>query len=96
MNVLLLHTTDKPVSAIPVFKSENAGTAISIQIQKGERLAEHITKIPAVVVCISGHATFENEKGEKHDLQAGDYVLIEPMVKHWVDALETAQLLLVK
>ena len=94
MNITDLHS-DKPISATAMFKSET-GTTVAIQIQKGERLAEHITKVPALLVCITGHAHFENEKGEKHELKAGDYVQIEAMVKHWVDGLHTSHLILVK
>ncbi|MFA7272382.1 MAG: cupin domain-containing protein [Crocinitomicaceae bacterium] len=96
MNLTSLHQNEKPVSANLLFKSENAGTAISIQILKSERLAEHSTKTSAVAVCVSGKAIFENENGEKHELSNGDYVLIEPHVKHWIDAIETTQILLVK
>jgi quercetin dioxygenase-like cupin family protein len=96
MNLNDLHSMDKPVSAVSIFKNDGYGTAISIHIRKGEQLTEHITKTPACLVCMAGHALFENEKGEKHDLKSGDYVSIEPMVKHWVDGLESSQLILVK
>jgi quercetin dioxygenase-like cupin family protein len=94
MNITDLHS-DKPISSAALFKSET-GTTVAIQIQKGERFAEHITKVPALLVCISGHAVFENEKGEKHELKAGDYVQIEAMVKHWVDGIHMSQLMLIK
>lgn len=94
MNITDLHS-DKPISATAMFKSES-GTTVAIQIQKGERLAQHITKVPALLVCISGHAIFDNVKGEKHELHEGDYVQIEPMVEHWVDGVHTSQLILVK
>ena len=95
MNIKELHTQDKPVSATPIFKSE-LGNAAALQILQGETLKEHITKVPALLICISGEAIFENEKGAKKTLKAGDYVQIEPMVKHWVNAVVDSQLILVK
>lgn len=94
MNIIDKHS-DKVVSAYPLFKGV-VGSATAIQIQKGEQLKEHITKTEAFLICISGSARFENEKGEVHDLNSGNCVLIEPMVKHWVDGIETSQLVLLK
>lgn len=94
MNIKDKHS-DKVVSAYPIFKGVE-GSATAIQIQKGEQLKEHITKTEAFLICVSGSARFENEKGETHDLTSGACVLIEPMVKHWVDGIETSQLVLLK
>ncbi len=94
MNIKDKHS-DKVVSAYPLFKGVE-GSAAAIQIQKGEQLKEHITKTEAFLICVSGSARFGNEKGETHDLKSGDCVLIEPMVKHWVDGIETSQLMLLK
>ena len=94
MNIKDKHS-DKVVSAYPLFKGVE-GSATAIQIQKGEQLKEHITKTEAFLICISGSARFGNEKGETHDLKCGDCVLIEPMLKHWVDGIETSQLMLLK
>ncbi|MEZ4924289.1 MAG: cupin domain-containing protein [Crocinitomicaceae bacterium] len=94
MNIKDKHS-DKVVSAYTLFKGKE-GSATAIQIQKGEQLKEHITKTEACLICVSGSARFGNEKGETHDLKSGDCVLIEPMVKHWVDGIETSQLMLLK
>lgn len=94
MNIKDKHS-DKVVSAYPLFKGVE-GSATAIQIHKGEQLKEHITKTEAFLICVSGSARFENEKGETHDLTSGACVLIEPMVKHWVDGIETSQLVLLK
>ena len=83
MNIKELHTQVKPVSAVPLFKSEQ-GNATALQILQGERLKEHLTKVPALLICMDGKALFENEKGIKETLMPGDYVNIEPMVKHWI------------
>lgn len=95
MNIKEVHTQEKPVSAISLFKSDQ-GNATTIQIQQGEKLKEHITKIPALLICIDGEVIFENEKGVKETLRSGDYVHIEPMVTHWVEGIELSQLVLIK
>jgi quercetin dioxygenase-like cupin family protein len=94
MNLKHLHTEKMAVQINVVF--EPTETVISMQIAKGGQLKEHITKIPALLVCISGKATFDNEKGQKSNLQSGDYVKIEPNVKHWIDATEESNFLLIK
>jgi quercetin dioxygenase-like cupin family protein len=95
MNLKELHQEPKPVSAISVFKTETGNTT-AIQIAKGETLKEHITRVPALLVCVAGQAFFENERGFKITLTNGDYITIEPMVKHWVNAIELSQLILIK
>ena len=95
MNIRQLHTQEKPVSAISIFKSE-LGNATAIKILKDERLKEHITKIPALLICVEGEVIFENENGIKETLITGDYVNIEPMVKHWIVGTIESQLILIK
>ena len=95
MNITELHTQEKPVSAISIFKSE-LGNATAIKIMKGEKLKAHVTKTAALLICIEGKALFENEKGVKETLITGDYVNIEPMVKHWVEGILESQLILIK
>ena len=95
MNIKELHTEEKPVSATSIFKSD-LGNATAIQILAGEKLKEHITNLPALLICITGKVVFENEKGVNETLIPGDFVNIEPMVKHWVEGIETSQLILIK
>ncbi|MBK9401431.1 MAG: hypothetical protein IPN36_11420 [Bacteroidetes bacterium] len=95
MNIKQMHTNDKAVSAVSIFKSET-GNATAIQILAKEKLKEHVTKVPAMLICIAGNAVFENEKGIRETLFTGDYILIEPEVKHWVEGIVDSQLLLVK
>jgi len=59
-------------------------------------LKEHITKTPALLVCVEGKVIFNNERGITETLLLGDYVNIEPMIKHWVDAISDSSLLLFK
>ena len=95
MNIKELHTQEKPVSATSLFKSE-LGNATAIKIQKDGELKEHITKTPALLICVEGEVIFENEKGIKEKLLSGDFINIEPMVKHWVDGIIESQLILIK
>jgi quercetin dioxygenase-like cupin family protein len=95
MNIKELHTTEKPVSASSLFKSD-LGNATAIQILKGEELKEHISKNPAMLICVVGKAVFENENGVKNTLKPGDYVAIESGVRHWVIGMIDSQLVLIK
>jgi quercetin dioxygenase-like cupin family protein len=95
MNIKELHTQEKPVSATSLFKSE-LGNATAIKIQKDGELKEHITKTPALLICVEGEVIFENEKRIKEKLLSGDLINIEPMVKHWVKGIIESQLILIK
>jgi len=94
MNLKNSHSTEKPVSAIPLFKGE--GNATALQILQNQQLKEHTTKVPALLICVVGEVIFENENGIKETLQSGDFVNIEPLVKHWVVGNLDSQLLLLK
>ena len=96
MSLSKLHDKNKAVSAINIFNPAEGGTAISLQILKDELLKEHVTKTPAILICMSGEVIFENEKSESFYLKSGDYYNIEPLVKHWVKGIKDSQLVLVK
>lgn len=95
MNIEDLHSNEKEVSAIPLFKGE-LGTSTAIQLRRNGTLREHITKTPALLLCISGFITYEDESEQEIGLEPGDYVLIEPNVKHWLNAAVSSQLVLLK
>ena len=95
MNIKELHTQDKPVSATSLFKSEG-GNVTAIKFLQGEKLSEHITKSAAILICMEGNVVFEDENGLKETLLPGDYVMIEPLVKHWFIATTNSQLILIK
>lgn len=95
MNLTNLHSSDKPVQTQVLFEpTENK--VIALQIAKNEQLKEHVTKVPALLICITGEATFSNENGEKIHLKSGDFIKIPVDVKHWVDAHELSNFLLIK
>lgn len=95
MNLKELHTDNKGVQTNMMFPATD-GKVISLQILKDSKLEEHVTKVPALLVCVSGNAVYEDEKGIKSVLFSGDFVKIEPNVKHWVNGIESTNLLLIK
>tara|TARA_R110000765_G_scaffold223714_1_gene327813 strand:+ start:4081 stop:4443 length:363 start_codon:yes stop_codon:yes gene_type:complete len=95
MNLKTLHTEEKAVQTQLLFKPTDA-KVISLQIEKNKSLEEHVSKMPALFVCVSGKAVYSDEKGTKETLQEGDYVIIEANVKHQVDALKKSHFLLIK
>lgn len=94
-NISAQHEATKAVSAKPLFKGEE-GSVVALQIQKDGLLDKHITKVPALLVCVSGEVVFENEQGVRKTLVTGDYIHIEPQSTHWVKGVRDAQLLLIK
>lgn len=95
MNVKDLHSGTKAISTALLFKTIE-GNVTSIQILANEELKEHITKVPALLICLAGESIFENENGDKFTLTSDDYVNIEPHVRHWINAKSTSSLLLIK
>ena len=95
MNLKNLHTEQKAVQTNVLFATTE-GKVISLQIAKGEQLKEHITKVQALLVCVSGNAVFSNENGLEISLKSGDFVKIEENVKHKVDAIDESNFLLIK
>lgn len=90
-----LHTENKPVQTQLLFEPKDA-KVISLQIAKGETLKEHVSKVPALLVCVSGNSVFTDEKGTVVNLNSGVYVMIEENVKHEVKAIEESDFLLIK
>lgn len=95
MNIHELHQGHKMVSAQTIFRTSE-GSATSIRITENGLLKEHITKTPALLLCISGRIVYEDENGVKTELKSGDYYQISPMVKHWLKGIETSQIILIK
>jgi quercetin dioxygenase-like cupin family protein len=59
----------------------------STQIASGEHLKEHLSKVPALLVCVSGNAIYNEDNGTTVELKAGDFVHIKANVQHSIDAL---------
>lgn len=94
-NLSALHLEKKDVQT-KMFFPANDSKVISLQIQKDKQLKEHITPIPALLVCVKGEVIFEDEKGVSLKLTSGDFVKIQPNIKHWVNAKTDSNLLLIK
>ena len=94
MNLKDLHKEEKLLQTKKIFTA--AEGVISIQLKSGGLLKEHISMIPALLVCITGQVIFENEQGTKEVLVSGDYVNIDANVKHWINAGKDSNLLLIK
>ena len=90
-----LHIENKPVQTQLLFEPKDA-KVISLQIAKGETLKEHVSKVPALLVCVSGNAVYTDEKGTVINLNSGVYVMIEENIKHAVKAIEESNFLLIK
>ena len=95
MNLKDLHEEKIGVQTNMMFTATD-GKIISLQILKNNQLKEHITNVPALLICVTGNAIYEDEKGNKLSLFSGDFIKIEPKVKHWINGIEDSNLLLVK
>jgi len=94
MNLVDLHEK-KGVSAQPISKLVDS-KVIAIQILSDELLKEHLTKTPALLLCVKGEVEYQDEQGRSVRLKSADFMDIEPNVKHWVKGIQDSQLLLVK
>lgn len=95
MNIAELHQNEKEVSAINLFKGE-VGSTTAIQLLENGLLKEHITKTPALLLCVVGEVEYEDETSQRIVLKSGDYLSITPNVKHWLKATQKSQLILLK
>lgn len=95
MNLTTYHNSEKPLSAKQLFNCTE-GKVVAIHLKKGGELKEHITKVPALLVCVIGEVVYEDEKGLKTTLKSGDLTEIEPQVKHWLVANENSEAILMK
>ena len=95
MNLEEIHNQEKKVSAKPIFKGQE-GTTTAIQLQRNGMLNKHITKTPALLICISGYVSYEDENEVEINLETGDFIEIKPHIQHWLSAGVKSQLLLCK
>lgn len=95
MNLTTFHSTDKPLSAKQLFSGEE-GKVVAIHLKKDGELKEHITKVPALLLCVQGEIVYEDEKGVKSLMKSGDFTEIKPNVKHWLVAIKDSEAVLIK
>ena len=89
------HSKEKLISSLTIFKGE-MGTTTSMQILNDQRINEHVSKVPALLICVTGEIVFEDEHGKSEILLPADIINIEPQVKHRVVAKKDSLLLLIK
>ncbi len=94
MNLSGYHSEDKGLSTKVIFQGEGKVTAIHIRADK--QLTEHITPVPAFLICANGKAVFENEFGFSKQIYYGETIKTEPKVKHWINATTDCELVLIK
>jgi len=94
MNLKNIHQEDKDIQTA-LLRTVEEGKVVSLQINKGKVLKEHITKTPAILICINGKAIYE-EKSREVKLKKGSYVMIEPNITHKVTAIKKSNFVLIK
>jgi hypothetical protein len=62
MNIKDLFPHEKAVSTELLLRSEQA-VATAIQILQGEQLKEHMTKVPALLICVMGKRYLKMKRG---------------------------------
>ncbi len=95
MNFRDIHSNEKDLETKILF-TPNDGKAIAIRLAAQAILKEHITTVPAFLICISGETLYEDEQGKSILLKNGDFTPIEPNVKHWLKATAESHLILLK
>ncbi len=95
MNLSELHTQNLPLETSKLFEA-NEGKVIHISLLKDGVLKEHITKVPALLICIHGETVYEDENNLHLTLKNGDFVKIEPSIKHWLKGISQSNLILIK
>lgn len=80
-NILNADAALKAVSA-KKFYDNNTFTGTSIVLQANAGLKEHVTPVPALLICINGDATFTYTNEENIQLSPGSYVAIEANRAH--------------
>jgi quercetin dioxygenase-like cupin family protein len=72
-----LHIENKPVQTNMLFSgTEGKVIALKSHLEKPE---EHLSKVPALLVCVSGNAIYNEDNGTTVELKAGDFVHIKLM-----------------
>lgn len=94
MNLQDLHEAEKDLSAVKLFTGDK-GIVSALQLKKDGVLKEHLTKIPALLLCVTGKITY-HEAEREIELNPGDYVDIPTFVNHWLVGIEESQLVLIR
>ena len=97
MNLKELLNQTKEVSTKVLFQSDlEKSNIIGLKIQADGVLKEHVSKTPALLICVKGEVVYRDEKGAENRLKSGDLQEIQPMVKHEVTGVSESYLVLCK
>ncbi|MBK9928859.1 MAG: hypothetical protein IPP04_03155 [Saprospiraceae bacterium] len=94
MNLQDFFSGDQPLQSKKDLKPFRVGH--NHEHQNWGLLKEHITVIPALLICVTGEIVFEDEHGKSEILLPADIINIEPQVKHRVVAKKDSLLFLIK
>ena len=90
-----LFESGKPLQTKKVFATGHT-TVIAIRIEQGGKLKEHSTPDPAILICLSGRTCYVDENDQRVYLESGDFLNIEPNLKHWLEGVSNSELILVR
>lgn len=94
-NISTILGNDKAVQTSLLFNNVDQ-KVIVLKVLANEILAEHISKVPALLVCVSGEGIYKEKGGPSILMKDGDYVLIPQDILHEVSAIKTSEFLLIK
>ena len=95
MNITDSIDTTKAI-AVAQLSLEGNPLVNSICMQEGAHLKKHITKVPALLLCVKGEIEYESIDGTKALLCSGDYVHIPAEVEHWLNAKTKVEAVLIR
>lgn len=94
-NLKAKHNQEAALSAKLLFKGVGS-SVMTLQIRSNGMLDKHVTKVPALLVCVEGEVLYQDEQGKEENLKNSDFIEIEPEVVHWLRGIKHSQLLLIK
>lgn len=94
-NISTILGNDKAVQTSLLFNNVDQ-KVIVLKIQAKEVLKEHVSKVPSLLVCVSGEGIYKEKEGQSMLMKDGDYVLIPQDILHEVSAIKTSEFLLIK
>ncbi len=89
------HLHAKNISSKLIFTA-STGKVMSIHMTEDSLLAEHTSPVHALLMCVVGKVSYDDQSGKNIQLTNGEYVEIEPQIVHRVTAHTDSQLLLIR
>jgi quercetin dioxygenase-like cupin family protein len=95
MNLKNPHIENKPVQTNVLF-SGTEYKVIVLQIASGEYLKKHLSKVPTLLVCVSGNVIYNEDNKTTVELKTSGFVHIEANVQYSIDTITESNFLLIK